>query len=505
MRPRQFIFYLSDILILALSYLVMAAYKPITMNYLSEEYIIGFITLLIIWTTASLYFHKYRLRKKHKFPRWVRNILLPNFISLGALAVFFIAFQITNYSRLILFGTVGLATLAELFLGNVYYLLLSTSTIASSRFNPPPTQSEIKRSKTAANFRDTSLSTSLIMETINSECGEGVYEFMNEYVELNDQKTLFLSTTTRFNVEFQPSSFFNNIINLKRVNDIHYINKFFESVNRKLPVDGLFISCAETKDARKSRILRKFPPIINRFAYILDFLIKRIFPKFHLTKKIYFLFTRGMNRVLSRAEILGRLYSCGFEVENEKYIGNLFFFIAKKKKVPSYNLNPSYGPFVKLSRIGKEGKFIRVYKFRTMHPFAEYLQSYIYKKNNLQDGGKFKDDFRVSSIGKLLRKLWLDELPMMINVFKGEMKIVGVRPLSQQYYDLYNLELQQKRILFKPGMIPPFYADMPKTLEEIQDSELRYLGAYEKNPWKTDFRYLIKAFVNIVFKNARSR
>jgi lipopolysaccharide/colanic/teichoic acid biosynthesis glycosyltransferase len=139
-----------------------------------------------------------------------------------------------------------------------------------------------------------------------------------------------------------------------------------------------------------------------------------------------------------------------------------------------------------------------------MHPFSEYLQDYVFKRNNLEKGGKFKDDFRVTTIGKILRKFWLDELPMIYNMLKGDMKLVGVRPLSRQYFGLYTEELKAKRNKFKPGLIPPFYADMPKTLEEIMDSEMRYLTTYEKRPFRTDWKYFWKAMYNIFIKRARS-
>ncbi len=404
-----------------------------------------------------------------------------------------------------LFGTIGIATLAELFLGNLYYLLIKSTGNGFHLINPPPSNAEIKRARQTKSYRDFNLSPEVIERAVEEQCGEGAFRVIEEYIEPIDNQTLFISTSTRFNIEFQPDNFYRNIVNLKRVNDIQYINKFFESVNRKLPVNGLFLGCAETKDARKRRILAKFPPVLNWMFYMVDFVFKRIFPKFLLTKKIYFLFTRGMNRVLSKAEVLGRLYSCGFEVVDERMTGNLLFFIAKKDKVPAYDFDPSYGPFVKLRRIGMGGKMIRVYKFRTMHPFAEYLQDYVYKKNHLDCGGKFKNDFRITTLGRLMRRLWIDEFPMVINVLKGEMKIVGVRPLSQHYYDLYSKELQEKRILYKPGLIPPFYADLPVTLEEIQASEMRYLEAYEKKPWKTDWNYFWKAMRNILFKKVRSR
>jgi len=228
-------------------------------------------------------------------------------------------------------------------------------------------------------------------------------------------------------------------------------------------------------------------------------------PKFALTKKLYFILTRGENRVLTKAETFGRLYSCGFELLDKKQIGNNLFFVALKVKKPINPKNPSYGPLIALERIGRNGKPIKVYKMRTMHPFAEYLQDYVYKKDGLQDGGKFKDDFRVTTLGKIMRAFWIDELPMLINVLKGDLKIFGVRPISKQYYKLYTTELQNYRNRNKPGLIPPFYVDYPKTLEEIMASELRYLKAYEKHPFRTDWGYFWKAIYNIMFKKYRSR
>ena len=94
---------------------------------------------------------------------------------------------------------------------------------------------------------------------------------------------------------------------------------------------------------------------------------------------------------------------------------------------------------------------------------------------------------------------------MILNMLKGEMKLIGVRPLSSHYFNLYTDELKEKRIRYKPGLIPPFYADMPTTLEEIMESEHKYLDAYEKSPFMTDLRYFTKAWYNILFKRARSK
>ena len=255
---------------------------------------------------------------------------------------------------------------------------------------------------------------------------------------------------------------------------------------------------------RSRRILNKYPPVINWMAYSGDYIIKRVFPKFKLTSGLYFFLTRGQNRVFTHPEILGRLYACGFEVFNESQVNGMYFFVCRKIKEPAFDPNPTYGPFITLRRIGKNGKMIKVHKLRTMYPYAEYLQDYVHKQNDLKSGGKYNNDFRIAGSRSFLRKFWLDELPMLINLFRGELKIVGVRPLSQHYFNLYSKELQEKRLKYRPGLVPPFYADLPKTLEEIQASELRYLDAYEKHPLRTQWRYFWKAFFNIVFKKARS-
>ena len=125
--------------------------------------------------------------------------------------------------------------------------------------------------------------------------------------------------------------------------------------------------------------------------------------------------------------------------------------------------------------------------------------------NNLSEGGKINDDFRVSTLGKIFRKFWIDELPMFINFFKGEMKFIGVRPLSSHFFSLYDADIQELRLKVKPGLVPPFYADMPKTMDEIQESERKYIKSYLKNPISTDIKYFFKIFYNIVFRFARSK
>lgn len=347
--------------------------------------------------------------------------------------------------------------------------------------------------------------TAFSQSTVSIErSGKFVFDLIDKYVDTSHERTVIFPANTEKEVADLKDGVYNSIVHFKRINNFKFINKLFEAVNSKLPVGGIFITKVETKDLRKKRIMAKYPPVIRQVYYFFDFLLKRVFPKLPITRKIYYLITKGRNRVLSKTETMGRLYSCGFKIIEERYIGNRLYIVCEKVKEPAFDEDPSYGILYPMKRIGKGGKLIHVYKFRTMHAFSEYLQEYIYEKNSLQEGGKFKDDFRVSKAGKLLRKYWIDEIPMIFNVLKGDLKIVGVRPLSRHYLSLYTPELQERRKKTKPGLIPPFYLDLPKTMEEIVASENRYLDQYEKNPLWTDIKYFFLIFYTIISKKAFS-
>ena len=277
------------------------------------------------------------------------------------------------------------------------------------------------------------------------------------------------------------------------LNAVRHLNSFLRSANAKLKQDGYFVCGFDTSQKRRAQIFSKYPKIIAYIVYFFDFLWHRVCPKVGLTRRFYYFCTRKVRKVFP-----------SFEVVSEQYIHDRYCVIAQKKRLPSKDQH-TYGALIRLRRYGKDGKLFNVFKFRTMYAYSEYLQTYIYENNDLDVGGKFYDDYRVTEWGRFLRKAWLDELPMVINLIKGQMKIVGVRPLSQQYFNLYSKELQELRIKTKPGLLPPFYVDMPETLDEIQESEMRYLKAYLEHPFRTDWTYFWKIIANILFKGKRSK
>lgn len=339
-----------------------------------------------------------------------------------------------------------------------------------------------------------------IIECFNSEDKDWSAIFKGEFSD----KTVILNTSNPEDVLQTVNNKPTLIIHKKTLNAIRHINTLLSNTNDILDDNGYMLCNCTTAAIRKAKIKKQAPKYLGSIICFFDYIFNRIIPKLKHCSTLYHYFSKGNNRALTRVEILGRIYRAGFDVVREEFSDDTFYVIAKKIKAPITDDKPTNGILIRLKRKGKNGKIIGVYKFRTMHAYSEYLQPYIYRTEGLREGGKFADDYRISSIGKFLRKTWLDELPMFINFFKGDMKLVGVRPLSEHYYSLYTKELQELRIKVKPGLLPPFYADMPKTLEEIEASEIKYIEAYLKAPIKTDLTYFWKCVVNIVFKGKRS-
>lgn len=339
----------------------------------------------------------------------------------------------------------------------------------------------------------------------------GVLKFIERNIDsAASERKVVLSVDNEFSIEnlSNPTDFherFTSIINLRKANEINNLTSLYCAINNRLEIGGKFVTCVETSDLRKERLFRKYPKGINSIYYFFDFFGKRVAPKLPIVKKAYFFITAGRNRVLTSVEVLGRLAYCGFKIHDTQKIDNLLYITSEKVETKINLPELTYGVLFKMNRTGLNGKTIKVFKIRTMHAYSEYLQDHIYETNNLAEGGKFNNDYRVNYIGKICRKLWLDELPMIYNVIKGDLKIVGVRPLSKHYLSLYTPDVINKRNKHKPGLIPPFYADMPSTLDEIMDSEMRYFEAYEQNRLKTDVSYFFKAFKNIVIKRKRSK
>ena len=344
--------------------------------------------------------------------------------------------------------------------------------------------------------------------TIQLENKNEVIQFLSSTFEKEnikkDRVTIF-DTISTTNIEMLYNNSQDLLVNLHNINNLRRINHYFINSYKKLSTGGLLVGSFIPLENFDSYLRGQMPHFLYAIMLPFYFIFHRVFPKLAITKQIYFILTDGKNRTLSKAEIFGRLSFCGFKMEKYETIGNQIYFTCKKSKTISEEQSPSYGPIVKLKRIGHHGRIINIYKFRTMYPFSEFIQKDVFEENNLDASGKFLNDFRITSWGRILRKYFIDEIPQLYNWLRSDISLVGVRAISKHYYNLYPKELQELRINFKPGLIPPYYADMPTTFDEIVESEVRYLQNKKEKPIITNMIYFVKALINIIFSGARSK
>ena len=325
-----------------------------------------------------------------------------------------------------------------------------------------------------------------------------------DFESFDTRKTVIVKSDDLEDVYWGHPELYQLFIDLHILNEQNQLNNYLLEVRKILIPGGVFVGALHPNHYRYHKFLKNYPFAIGEILYFFDFIWNRVSPKLPIIRKVYYALSKGKNLDISLAEGLGRLVYCGFRILDLVVVNEVVYFVAVKDKgsVPEKKL--FYSLIFKMQRIGQGGKIIYVYKLRTMHPYSEYIQDFIYNVNGQGKGVKIKDDFRVASWGNFLRKYWLDEIPMLINLLKGDIKLVGVRPLSRSMFNLYPPDLQKLRISTKPGLIPPFYKDLPKSFGEVLESERKYLLAYKRNPIKTDIKYFFKCLYNIFIKKARS-
>lgn len=148
----------------------------------------------------------------------------------------------------------------------------------------------------------------------------------------------------------------------------------------------------------------------------------------------------------------------------------------------------SDGPvFFKQIRVGEKGKNFEILKYRTMVVDAEKLGRQITVGN----------DNRITKIGGFLRKYKLDELPQLINVFKGDMSLVGPRPEVPRYVEMYNEE-QRKVLDVKPGITDLAsirYRDENELLGTAEDPDDMYINTIMPDKLALNLEYINKSNV----------
>ncbi len=499
-KPKLYLI-LLDLGIIIANVCFVFLFFPLTTSEPFKKYAGAIVLFSVVWLLTSYLFLRYRKLQTRSFFNQVFHLFYVALIVFALFGGFILIQPQSPYSERVLTSVlIGVFVLEYLFLFIYFAYKYAT------QYEIPDLHYE-KRDDAVArpSFPISDDALRERKERILENVGTKAFDFIDRQIHWGESGTLIISENKPDELAKIEYYQYSAIIQMKPLNAIRGINRMLASCNEKLPDDGIIVCCYQSQHTFKHFIFNNRPTLIAYGYYIGHFIVHRIFPKFFLTKRLYYDITGGRKRILSKTEVLGRLVYSGFSVEKQVKINRLNFVIARRVRNAIVEGQRNYGLFIKLQRHGKDGKLFNVYKLRTMHPYSEFLQEYIYQQHSLAVGGKIKHDIRVTSFGRIARKFWLDELPMIWNLLKGNLKPVGVRPLSKQYFGLYSKELQEKRIRHRPGLLPPFYADMPKTLDEIEASEMNYLTECEKNgTLKTDIKYFFLILKNIVFKKARS-
>jgi undecaprenyl-phosphate galactose phosphotransferase len=156
--------------------------------------------------------------------------------------------------------------------------------------------------------------------------------------------------------------------------------------------------------------------------------------------------------------------------------------------------------FYRQKRVGKNGKIIGIYKFRSMVPNAgEVLEELLKdpeRKKEWDANQKFDDDPRITKVGKIIRKLSIDELPQFINVLNNDMSLIGPRPLVEGELDAHkgNHDIYEK---VKPGITGWWACNGRNALTYKKRLELEYYYA-EHCSLKLDIKCIFLTILAVV-------
>ena len=497
----------NELFILTVSFLIVYYVRMGTIALAEQDQKI--LTVLYgVWLVNAIVTRKFYLRQYRKFFYFISPYFKSFIVSICLMAVFVFSNRFFSYSWSAIVYTLLLALVIELIYNSLYFL----DVVAYKRRNFGKHKNLDKVIRHDAPNEPDENHTKINMKE-SSHLSHDVlanYPRLTKFIHnksvlrnISSSKICIgnASQFSRLNGQAKSMQLFINTDSMNRIEEINdYLLKLYE----KAECGIYFVGRLKTQENFREFVFAKYPKFLAYLINITNCTVRGILYRIKFLGRLYNPIQKDGIKRLSHVEILGRLYYCGFRVLGSENIQGATFFWAQKAGTPLTDKKPSERLIIQMERVGLGGSIIYLNKMRTMYPYSEFLQKYVHHKNKLTTNGKFKDDFRITEFGEFCRKYWLDELPQLINFIRGDIGLVGVRALSRHYFSLYPKDLQELRIKFKPGLIPPYYADMPKSFDEIVSSEKRYLEQKSKNPFITDLTYFYRTIHNILFKRARS-
>lgn len=159
--------------------------------------------------------------------------------------------------------------------------------------------------------------------------------------------------------------------------------------------------------------------------------------------------------------------------------------------------DPKAGPIFAQTRIGRDGKPFKFYKFRSMCANAEDKLQDLLDQNEMEGPVfKIKEDPRITRVGKFIRKTSLDELPQLWNVFIGDMSIVGPRPGLPREVEQYD-DYARQRLLVQPGLTCFWQVQKNRnqlSFEEWLELDIKYI---RQRSFLTDWKIMFATIATV--------
>jgi len=433
--------------------------KLYNVQYILQFYGIRFllITSLYIVTFSLMDSHRKFLKRK----KWQELLIVgkENFTTLATLAVvIFIFKESSNYSRFFVFSFV-MINIVLTFIVRLQYKEFLLTTYKGSPYSHK------------------------IMVLTTSDQTEDILESFNKNNPSEDQIT-YLTIWDR-----------NEIGKKIRGIEVRANCENCDSVAAQEVVDSVFISLPEKSISRQEleRLICSFQDMgitvhlcINTFGLKVREKVVNEISEYHVLTYSAQVFSAGELFAKRLLDLAGGVVGCLLMCFMLVFLG------------PAIRLDTPGPIFYSQTRIGKNGRRFKIYKFRSMYQDAEKHKKELMEKNEIKGlMFKLREDPRVTRIGKFLRETSLDEFPQFLNVLKGDMSLVGTRPPTETEFLQYECR-HKRRLAIKPGITGLWQVSGRSDISDFEDVvrlDLEYIDHWS---FKSDIKILLKT-IYVVF------
>jgi hypothetical protein len=184
------------------------------------------------------------------------------------------------------------------------------------------------------NLRNSSVKSTLyknpVLADIMEEAGEEVYSYLEKFKLTEMENILFLPSVRHYLYNSEELKLANSVINFKLLNRIPHIRYFLVTMNRLLPIEGLYVGCFLDYKKQKQRILKNKHSLLG-YAFLMSYaFINRAVPRIPVVKHVQHLLNSGKVKCITREEAKLLLEKNGFKIINMSEIDGLTYYICKK-------------------------------------------------------------------------------------------------------------------------------------------------------------------------------